>query len=98
MGNLFSVKHACEHAGLAAEVTADPSDLERARAVILPGVGAFGEAMATLTELGFSEALLRSAASGRPLLGICLGLQLLMTESHEFGRHAGLGLIPGEVV
>jgi glutamine amidotransferase len=98
MGNLFSVKHACVFAGLEACVTSDPASLSLARAVILPGVGAFGEAMATLTELGFVGALRAFADSGRPLFGICLGLQLLMTESHEFGTHAGLGLIPGEVV
>jgi glutamine amidotransferase len=98
MGNLFSVKHACAFAGLDARVTADPADLSLARAVILPGVGAFGEAMATLTELGFTGALRAFAASGRPLFGVCLGLQLLMTESHEYGPHSGLGLIPGQVV
>ena len=98
MGNLFSVKHACSAAGLDAEITARPGDLQRARAVILPGVGAFGAAMATLGSLGFPDALREVAASGRPLVGICLGLQLLMSESHEFGRHQGLGLIPGQVI
>lgn len=98
MGNLFSVKHACTAAGLEARITAEPGDLAGARAVILPGVGAFGRAMATLTELGFPDALREVAEAGRPLLGICLGLQLLMAESHEFGSHAGLGLIPGDVV
>lgn len=98
MGNLFSVQHACEWAGMNAVVTGKAADLEHARAVILPGVGAFGEAMATLTELGMPDALRAVAASGRPLMGICLGLQLLMEQSHEFGEHRGLGLIAGDVV
>jgi glutamine amidotransferase len=98
MGNLFSVQRACEQAGLRARVTDRPADLSEADAVILPGVGAFGDAMATLTRLGFVEALRDVAASGKPLFGICLGLQLLMTESQEFGRHRGLGIVAGDVV
>lgn len=98
MGNLYSVCHACRHVGLGAFVTGDPEEVFRAGAVILPGVGAFGDAMATLRSLGMVEALRNYAATGKLLFGICLGLQLLMERSYEFGEHEGLGLIPGEVV
>lgn len=98
MGNLFSVKQACEHVGMQAIITASARDLLAADAVILPGVGAFGDAMAMLTRRGLVEVLREVAGSGTPLVGICLGLQLLMSESREFGRHKGLGLIEGEVV
>ena len=97
MGNLFSVRQACEHAGLQAVVTSDPEEVLAADAVILPGVGAFGDAMAALTRQGLVEVLQDLAGTGRPFLGICLGMQLLMTESEEFGRHAGLCIIPGGV-
>jgi glutamine amidotransferase len=98
MGNLFSVRHACEHVGLEVRVTAAHKEILNADAVILPGIGAFGDAMATLTKLDLVEVLRDVAASGQPLIGICLGLQLLMTESFEFGRHQGLGVIEGQVV
>ena len=98
LGNLFSVEQACRAAGLDASITHDPKAIERADAVVLPGVGAFGDAMATLRRLDLVQVLKDTPASGRPLVGICLGVQLLMTESHEFGRHRGLGLIAGEVV
>jgi glutamine amidotransferase len=98
MGNLFSVKHACEHTGLAAEITSSRQAVLDADAVILPGVGAFGDAMATLREFDLVSALQEVATAGKPLVGICLGMQLLMEESFEFGRHAGLGIIPGTVI
>src|SRR5260221_10044127 len=98
MGNLFSVKHACEFAGMRAEVTADARQLLAADAVVLPGVGALGDAMEALRQRGLVAALREVAASGKPLMGVCLGMQLLMSESHEFGRHAGLGVIEGDVV
>jgi glutamine amidotransferase len=98
MGNLFSVKHACEHVGLHASITTSRQQVLDADAVILPGVGAFGDAMDTLQQLDLVTALQQVAASSKPLVGICLGMQLLMTESFEFGRHAGLGIIPGRVV
>ncbi|MEZ4731766.1 MAG: imidazole glycerol phosphate synthase subunit HisH [Caldilineaceae bacterium] len=98
MGNLFSVQHACQQVGLSAVITADKNDVLQAKAVILPGVGAFGDAMATLHKLDLVEPLLDVAAAGKPLIGICLGLQLFMSESYEFGRHKGLNLIEGEVV
>jgi glutamine amidotransferase len=98
MGNLFSVKHACEHSGMMATITASREDLLAADAVILPGIGAFGDAMRALTELDLIGVIRDVAAAGTPLMGICLGLQLLMDASHEFGRHPGLGIIPGEVL
>lgn len=98
MGNLFSVKHACAHAGLFAIITDSGQEVLDSDAVILPGVGAFGNAMETLQKLDMVSALQEVAASGKPLLGICLGMQILMTESFEFGKHAGLGIIPGSVV
>lgn len=97
MGNLFSVRRACETAGLDAVITSDPAVVGRADAILLPGVGAFGDAMATLTNLGLAPVLKESVARGTPLMGICLGIQLLMTESHEFGLHRGLGLVEGVV-
>lgn len=98
MGNLRSVHKALGLLGCDAALTQDPSEVEHADALVLPGVGAFGAAMANLDRLGLTQAILDFAASGRPFLGICLGMQLLLSESYEQGRHTGLGLIPGEVV
>lgn len=98
MGNLFSVLRACQSVGVDAVVTNKKQDILDASGVILPGVGAFGEAMRNLATLDLIAVLRDVAASGRPLLGICLGMQLLMGESHEFGRHHGLGLVRGDVV
>ena len=98
LGNLFSVKRACELAGLTAVVTSSKSALSGAAGAVLPGVGAFGDAMETLTRLDLVSPLRDFIASGKPFFGICLGVQLLMSESHEFGRHRGLGVVPGMVV
>jgi imidazole glycerol-phosphate synthase subunit HisH len=98
MGNLFSVRQACEHVGLEVGITSARDEILEADAVILPGIGAFGDAMATLARLDLVEVLRDIAASGKPLVGVCLGLQLLMTESLEFGLHKGLGIIEGQVV
>jgi glutamine amidotransferase len=98
LGNLFSVAQACRTVGLAATITADRGVILRADAVVLPGVGAFGDAMATLRRLDLVGPIRDLAAAGRPLVGICLGVQLLMTESCEFGQHEGLGIIEGHVV
>ncbi|MGA7678081.1 MAG: imidazole glycerol phosphate synthase subunit HisH [Dehalococcoidia bacterium] len=98
LGNLFSVKHACEHAGMEAIITSSSKEILGADVVILPGVGAFGNAMEALNRLDLVSPLKEVAASNRFLFGICLGMQLLMTESYEFGRHAGLGIIEGPVV
>lgn len=97
LGNLFSVKHALERSGLSVVITHEEEILSRADAIVLPGVGAFGDAMASLEELGLTEVLRSLAAGGRPFLGICLGLQLLMTRSSEFGWHDGLDIVKGDV-
>lgn len=98
MGNLFSVKRACEQSGVDVFVTANRSDLSRADAAILPGVGAFGDAMNNLRELDLAAPIKDFIRSGKPFMGICLGMQLLMSESEEFGRHQGLDIIKGKVV
>lgn len=99
MGNLFSVKNACEQVGMEAGITSDAHQIRQADAVILPGVGAFGKAMETLRRLGLVEILKEAADSGmgKPFIGICLGMQLLMEKSFEFGEHQGLGLVEGVV-
>lgn len=98
VGNIFSVKRALNYIGEDGVLTGDPEDLRRADKIILPGVGAFGDAADKLAASGMKEAVLEQAKAGKPLLGICLGMQLLFTESLEYGRHAGLDLIPGRVV
>ena len=98
MGNLFSVKQACEHVGLRVIISTSPQAVQKADAILLPGVGAFSNAMEALTKLDMIEPLREAAQSSKPLLGICLGMQLLMNRSNEFGSHDGLGIIQGEVV
>jgi glutamine amidotransferase len=98
MGNLRSVQKGFERIGFAAEVTADPARLRAAEKIVLPGVGAFRDCIHNLEQGGFVEPILQVIAEGRPFLGICLGLQLLFSESEEFGLHKGLGVIPGRVV
>ena len=98
MGNLFSVKHACEKVGLHAEITSSKEFIASSDAVILPGVGAFGDAMAVLNKLDLIYLLKDFIASGKPFLGICLGMQMLMSESCDFGRHKGLDVIDGAVM
>ncbi|MFD0712200.1 imidazole glycerol phosphate synthase subunit HisH [Paenibacillus sp. GCM10027626] len=98
MGNLHSVSKAVERLGSEVIVTADPSVIMDADGAILPGVGAFGDAMDNLRSTGLDETARQYAASGKPLLGICLGMQLLFDESEEYGLHAGLGLLPGKVI
>ncbi|MFO1519413.1 MAG: imidazole glycerol phosphate synthase subunit HisH [bacterium] len=98
MGNLRSVHKAFEHLDVKAEVTRAPKKIAAASKIVLPGVGAFKDCMKNLTELGLVDPLLQSIRSGKPFLGICLGMQLLMTESEEFGRHEGLNVIPGKVI
>jgi glutamine amidotransferase len=95
--NLLSVYNALKHLGVEARVSSSPSDLTGADAVILPGVGAFEDGMRGLSQRGFLKPLRDYVSTGRPLLGICLGMQLLMDKSFEFGEHDGLGLIAGEV-
>ncbi|MGN7457848.1 imidazole glycerol phosphate synthase subunit HisH [Paenibacillus pasadenensis] len=98
LGNLHSVSKAVERLGCEALVTSDLAEILSADGAILPGVGAFGDAMAFLRETGMDEATRAFAASGKPLLGICLGMQLLFDEGEEHGPHQGLGLLPGRVV
>ncbi len=98
MGNLRNVQKALEYVGVAAEISARPADVRAADGLILPGVGAFGDAMDNLRAARLVEPIRRQVRAGKPLLGICLGLQLLFQESEEMGRHEGLGLLPGRVV
>jgi len=98
MGNLRSAQKGFEKAGHAATITDDPALVANADAVVLPGVGAFGECYEGLRSRGFVEPILEAARSGRPFLGICVGLQLLFEESEEGGLHKGLGILPGRVV
>ncbi|MFD2614021.1 imidazole glycerol phosphate synthase subunit HisH [Paenibacillus gansuensis] len=98
MGNLHSVSKAVERLGFEALVTSDEKEILAADGAILPGVGAFGDAMENLRVTGLEETVRKYAASGKPLLGICLGMQLLFDRSEEYGDHRGLGLLPGSVV
>lgn len=98
MGNLRSVQKGFERVGFAAEITSDPKRLAAADKVVLPGVGAFGDAMAELRTRGLVEPIRDMIAAGKPFLGICLGLQLLFDVGYEGGEHAGLGVLRGKVV
>mgnify|MGYP000716391157 CR=1 FL=1 len=97
VGNLRSVEKAFEAVGAEAVVSPDEGRLAECDALVLPGVGAFGDGMAGLRARGLDRFMARAVAGGTPLLGLCLGLQLLFEESDEFGRHTGLGLLPGRV-
>jgi|APSaa5957512493_1039668.scaffolds.fasta_scaffold26856_2 imidazole glycerol-phosphate synthase subunit HisH len=96
-GNLFSLSQAMRSLGADFEVSGDPKNVRRAKKLLLPGVGAFGDGMARLREKGLVDAILDSAKHKTPILGICLGMQLFATTSEEFGAHEGLGFIPGVV-
>lgn len=96
VGNLFSLSGSLKALGLETEITGDPARLQAADRIILPGVGAFGDARAKLEEAGLVP-VLKKEAERKPLLGICLGMQLLFDTSMEYGMHKGLGLIPGQV-
>lgn len=98
MGNLHSVSKAVERLGYEAVITADPQTIAEADGAILPGVGAFGDAMQNLREMKLDEVTKAYAASGKPMLGICLGMQLLFSESEEYGTSEGLNLLPGKVI
>ena len=97
-GNLLSVARALEHVGAKTRLSHDAAEIENAERLLLPGVGAFAAGMQGLRERGLIEPIRRYAISGRPLLGICLGMQMLASMSEEFGEHEGLGIIPGRVV
>lgn len=96
VGNLFSLSSSLAYLGLESEITCDPARIRRADRVILPGVGAFGDAAQKLADTGLVP-VIREQAEQKPLLGICLGMQLLFNKSYEYGEHEGLGLIPGTV-
>jgi len=98
MGNLRSVQKGFEKVGYNAVVTADPGVVLEAERVVLPGVGAFRDCMKNLEQAGFVEPILKVIAEGRPFLGICVGMQLLLTDSVEFGLYQGLDVIPGHVL
>lgn len=98
MGNLKSVYKAFNKIGLETYLTSDPEEVRRAEKVVLPGVGAFRDAINTLHQTGLGEAIKEVAAQGTPLLGICLGMQLLFDKSFEYGEYEGLKLMPGEIV
>lgn len=97
VGNLFSLRSSLAAIGEEAEVTGDARRIAAADRVILPGVGAFADARRKLAETGMDSAVLDAAESGKPLLGICLGMQLLFEKSYEYGEHQGLGFVQGEV-
>lgn len=98
IGNLASVQNAILKVGESAKIESDPSKLKDYDKIILPGVGAFGDAMEHLQKSGMQEAILEFIKSGKFLLGICLGMQLLFQKSYEFGEHSGLGLLEGEII
>jgi glutamine amidotransferase len=98
MGNLRNVQKGFEQIGFETKVTRNKKEIERASAIVLPGVGAFKDCMENLEKFGLIEPLLRSVEEGKPYLGICLGLQILFSESEEFGSQKGLNLIKGKVV
>lgn len=98
VGNIRSVQRALVHAGAEVRLTADAGELERADGLVLPGVGAFAPALARLQAAGLGRRIAELARRGKPLLGVCLGYQLLFEESSEHGRHEGLGLLEGKVV
>ena len=97
VGNLFSLRSSFAAIGEEAEVTSEPERIRRADRLILPGVGAFGDAADKLHGTGLDRVVREEAARGKPLMGICLGMQLLFECSYEYGRHQGLGLLKGEI-
>ncbi len=98
VGNLFSLSRSLDYLGVECRITRSLAELKAADRILLPGVGAFGDARQKLAELSLIEPIQELAAAGKPFLGICLGMQLLFDSSEEFGTHAGLGLIPGRIV
>lgn len=97
VGNLFSLQSSLKFIGAEAKVTKDIEEIRKADRIILPGVGAFEDAIAKLRQSGMAKVVLEEAAKGKPLLGICLGMQMLLEKNYEYGEHEGLGLIKGSV-
>lgn len=97
LGNLFNVSKAFAYQGIPAKISDDPTSIANADALVLPGVGAFKDGMEGLIQRGFAEPIMEFAAKDKPMLGICLGMEMFMQESFEMGHHQGLGLIPGSV-
>ena len=97
VGNLFSLRSSLEAIGADAFVSSNPEELKKADRILLPGVGAFGDAAKKLRDSGLADFIIEEAKGGKPLLGICLGMQLLFEKSLEYGEHEGLGLIEGEI-
>ena len=97
VGNLFSLASSFEAIGADVTVVSNPAELADYDKIILPGVGAFGDAAKKLRDTGMADTVLQEVAKGKPLLGICLGMQLLFEKSYEYGEHDGLGLIPGQI-
>ena len=98
VGNLFSLISSFKYVGADVIVTSDAMEIRKADKIILPGVGAFGDAIKMLKESGLDKVVIEEAKSGKPLMGICLGMQLLFEKSYEYGEHEGLGLLKGSVV
>ena len=98
VGNLFSLQSSLKYIGADVCVTASPQELDSAEKIILPGVGAFGDAAKKLRQAGLDKIVIEQAEKGKPLMGICLGMQLLLDSGEEYGTHEGLGLIPGRVI
>jgi glutamine amidotransferase len=98
LGNLFSVAQSCEVLGINAEITSNPEVINNAHGIILPGVGAFGDAMENIQKLNLEHCLKEQVKKGKPTFGICLGMQLMFERSYEFGENRGLGFFSGEVL
>lgn len=98
VGNLFSLKSSLRAIGIDADYTGNPAEIRKADKLILPGVGAFRDAREALRSTGLDRVVREEAGKGKPLMGICLGMQMLFDRSYEYGEYEGLGLIPGEIV
>ena len=98
IGNLFSVVSSFKYIGIDARVTSDADEIRQADKIILPGVGAFGDAIKKLRETGLDKVIIEEAKNGKPIMGICLGMQLLFEKSYEYGEYDGLGLLKGSVI
>ncbi len=98
VGNLFSLRSSLDMIGAEAKVTSDPDEIKKCEKIILPGVGAFGDAVAKLRESGLDKVIKEEVAIGKAIFGICLGMQMLFERSYEYGEHRGLGFLKGSVV